>query len=105
LTSLELGAQAHHRMKDRAPELARVSLSKAHVSRKLAELAERTGDLSFADPTRGIPRRIELHHAAERSGLLRLGRFLVDERERRLEVMIDRLARDEEPHDLRRPLE
>ena len=88
-----------------ATQLSRMSLGEAHVAGELAEFAERSRHLTFAQPARRIPGRIEAHDAPERRGLLALRRFLVDERERGLEVMVDRLARDEQAHDLRRPLE
>src|SRR5689334_630553 len=72
---------------------------------KLAEVPERHGNLPFADVARWVPDRIELHRVSERGALLRHGSLLVDDRERGLEVMVHRFARDEQAHDLRRPLE
>src|SRR5207302_2725531 len=73
--------------------------------RQRAELAVARRHRAAAEPAREIPAGIELRDAAERSEFVLARRVLVNERERRLEMVIDRLARDEQPHDLRGPLE
>ena len=65
LSPLELGPEPHHRVENRSPELSGMTLGIAHVTRELAELAERAGDLPLADPPRRIPRRnLESHLAS-----------------------------------------
>ncbi|MNC98907.1 hypothetical protein D3C83_170080 [compost metagenome] len=70
-----------------------------------AKVRIRYRDLALADVTRRVPDRIERQRPAECGALVRHRGLLVDDREGRFEVMIDGLAGDEKPHDLRRSFE
>src|SRR5690606_28962093 len=50
---------------------------------------------------RGVPPRVVERRASQRAGLLAEGRLRVDQISCDAEVVVDRLACDEEPHDLR----
>src|SRR5437763_263464 len=80
------------------------SLGEAHVRRALSEFTARLPHLPAAVPSCGIPCRVKTHRTAERGGLRFSGWLFVDEGEGGFEVVIARPARDEQPHDLRRPL-
>src|SRR5687768_16088316 len=58
LLALELWPVTHHRMEERAPQLARVPFGIAKVAGELAELRERRRYLSTSDPAGRIPKRI-----------------------------------------------
>src|SRR5206468_1283348 len=105
LALLELGLPAAHRVERRARQLARVALDEAQVRRELAEVVERAGPLALADGELRQPLRVEAAGLQRRARLLRQLDVALEDVARDLEVLVDRLARDEQVHDLRRALE
>src|SRR4051812_34544400 len=105
LALLELGLPAAHRVERRARELARVALDEAHVAGQLAELVERAGLLALADRQLGQPLRVELRRLHGDAGLLLEVAVALEDVAGHLEVLIHRLAGDQQVHDLRRALE
>src|SRR5215211_916015 len=91
-------------MKDRSAEVSRVALDKPHVRGKLAEPTVPL-ELPCPDPARRVPRQIEwrgLRHCAQP---LFHRRLRLHDVEGELEMMVHRLTRDEQPHDLGRAFE
>src|SRR5438132_1176531 len=91
-------------MEDRAPKVASGVLDVADVPRQLAELSI-ASEARAIDPARWIPRQVERRRLRHRRELLLQRRLGIDDVERKLQVVIDRFARDEQSHDLRRSLE
>src|SRR5690606_5254230 len=105
LLLLELRAVARHRHEECAAELARCPLDEAEMAREPAELAVGAGYAALADEESGHPAG---HVHAEPGQALELvagGGLRVDHRAGALEMRVDGLACDEQPHDLARALE
>ena len=103
--TFELRPKAHHGVKKHPAKMPRLPLRPPQMLRERAEFSVGGGHDAFPEPARQVPRRIEFRHAAERRELLLASRLAVHEGKRRLEVVIDCFASDEQPHDLRRTLE
>ena len=104
LTLLELRAEAHHRVEHAAGEPAGSALHVAHVRRERSELGV-LGPEAPADPAGRIPPGVEPRRARQPGQALpqRLpGQHHVPGD---LQVPVDRLAGDEQVHDLARALE
>src|SRR5690606_34199560 len=92
-----------HRVEQRPRQLARPPLHEAHVTSHASEAAE--AQRTMAQPESRIPSRVEHCRAKQCPGagterLARINQVAGD-----LEVSINRLARDEQPHDLAGALE
>src|SRR6476620_4739180 len=91
-------------MEDRSTEMTCRALDVADMTRELAEFAV-TIQSAEVQPTRGIPRKIKRRRLGARGEFFLERRCRIDDVESELEVVIDRFARDEQSHDLRRSLE
>src|SRR5512142_1157328 len=104
LPQLELRTEPHHRVEHVAGEATRAALHEAHVAGEGAELAVLRPEPP-ADPARRIPPAIEQRRADEPGEALARGLPRHDDVPRHLQVLVHRLARDEEVHDLGAALE
>src|SRR5712691_9107575 len=104
LAVLELGAEAHHRMEDAAGQPPRPAGDVAHVTRQRSELAV-AGPEAPSQPARRIPAGVEQPRAHEPREPLAQRPAREHHVPRHFEVLIQRLAGDEQVHDLARALE
>src|SRR3990172_6434311 len=93
-----------HAVEDLPCQLARLAIDEAQMSSQTAELAV-ARPASPSEEASRIPPEIEARRFECRRGLLS-GAFLgIDQRPGHLEMLVDRLARHEEVHDLGRAFE
>ncbi|CAM4153165.1 hypothetical protein NOGI109294_26155 [Nocardiopsis gilva] len=105
LLGLHPALPARHAVEGGAGELARVALDEPQVPGERPELGVGGRVLSLADDQRGEPGGVEAAGAGERLGLGSVVGVRVDDVPRHGQVGVDRLAGDEQVHDLRGPFE
>src|SRR5512143_3931738 len=104
LPLLELRAESHHRMEHAPRQAPGAALDEAHVLGQLAEFAV-LGPEAPAEPARRVPPAVEQRRADQARKPLAGSLAGHHDVARDLEVLVHRLARDEQVHDLRGPLE
>ncbi|CAM3627728.1 hypothetical protein NORO109296_00565 [Nocardiopsis rhodophaea] len=105
LLGLHPSLPARHAVEGGAGELARAALDEPQMSGERPELGEGGRVVSLADDQRGEPGGVEAAGAGEGLGLGRVVRVGVDDVPGHGQVGVDRLAGDEQVHDLRGALE